>query len=169
VEYRMPDEQQQLREVLEAFADAARRNGITIEEKDIQAECLSSPHRRPSRLPIGKHGVYWFTLRGCCLKVGKVGPLSAARYTSQHHNPQSSNSNLAKSILKSRDRLKKGVPEELHAAIDAISEETVGSWIEQNCTRFNVLIDAKLDDFALTLLESVVQSRFRPIFEGRSR
>src|SRR3989442_5893681 len=164
----VPDEQQQLREVIAAFVEAARRNSIVIEEADIVAECLRALHRRPSRLPLGKHGVYWFTLRNCCLKVGKVGPLSAARYTSQHYNPKSSNSNLAKSILKSRDRLKRTCPVELHPAIDALTEESVGIWIEQNCTRFNVLIDAKFDDFALTLLESVVQSRFRPIFEGRA-
>jgi len=37
-----------------------------------------------------------------CQKLGSKA-LSQARYTSQHYNPKSSNSNLAKSLLKYRD------------------------------------------------------------------
>ena len=163
----MLDESEQLRQAIAAFAEAARLNGVAITETDIEIEHLTPPHRRPSRLPPEKKAVYLFTVGGCCLKVGKAGRLSAARYTSQHYNPKSSNSNLAKSILKEKDLLRRSLPSELHPSIDFISEQVVGSWIEENCTRFNILIDASFDDFALTLLESIVQSKFRPLFEGR--
>ena len=46
--------------------------------------------------------VYVFSEKSQVLKVGKVGPNSQARYTSQHYNPKSARSTLAKSLLKER-------------------------------------------------------------------
>jgi hypothetical protein len=62
----------------------------------ITVEILEKPHNAPRTLPTGHMAVYAFFLNGQVLKVGKVGPKSAARYTSQHYNPASAGSNLAK-------------------------------------------------------------------------
>ena len=100
--------------------------------------------------------VYEFLWRDVCLKVGKVGPNSQARYTSQHYSPSSSNSNLAKSIVSARADL--GVPD--------ITESNVGAWIKSNVDRVNFLLDAEWGIPVLTLLESFLQCRLRPRFEG---
>ncbi len=100
--------------------------------------------------------VYVFVWRGKCLKVGKVGPNSQARFTSQHYLPSSSNSNLAKSILGARESL----------GLEGVAESTVGTWIKANVDRFNFLLDTGCGVPVLILLESFLQCRLRPKFEG---
>ena len=100
--------------------------------------------------------VYVFVWNDICLKVGKVGPNSNARYTSQHYNPRSSNSNLAKSILQAKDNL----------GLINVSESNVGAWIKSNTDRINILLDANLGIPVVTLLESFLQCRLHPKFEG---
>ena len=100
--------------------------------------------------------VYVFEWKGQCLKVGKVGPNSQARYTSQHYGPSSSNSNLAKSVLGGRDEL----------GISAVSKSNVGAWIKNNVDRTNYLLDSECGIPMLTLLESFLQCRLKPRFEG---
>ncbi len=65
----------------------------------ITIEIADKPHRAPRTLPADHVAVYAFFQNGQALKVGKVGPKSAARYTSQHYYPASAGSTLAKSIL----------------------------------------------------------------------
>jgi hypothetical protein len=64
------------------FCKVAALAGVPVSESDILYESLSAPHIRPKRLPAGKKGVYVFASATRCLKVGKVGPKSAARFTS---------------------------------------------------------------------------------------
>jgi hypothetical protein len=59
-----------------------------------------------------------------------VGPKSQARYTSQHYNPQSSNSNLAESLL--------SVGSEL--GLSELSESNASTWIKNNVDRVNFLL-----------------------------
>ena len=88
--------------------------------------------------------------------VGKVGPNSKARYTSQHYNPKSSNSNLAKSILKEKENL----------GLAHLDEANVGAWIKKETDRTNLLLDATIGIPILSFLESFLQCRLRPQFEG---
>lgn len=115
------------------FLFVARLSGVDITESDIYIEQLSAPHQPPKALPPGKMAVYVFFLGPQCLKVGKVGPKSHARYISQHYNSKSSMSNLAKSILKDRDRL----------GTSDINDNSVGKWIKTNTDRVNILIPAE--------------------------
>ena len=138
------------------FLRVASIAGITIEKEKLTVEILSAPHRSPSSLPNGKMAVYVFVWNDICLKVGKVGPNSNARYTSQHYNPRSSNSNLAKSILQAKDNL----------GLINVSESNVGAWIKSNTDRINILLDANLGIPVVTLLESFLQCRLHPKFEG---
>lgn len=142
--------------LLADFKQVARLAGITITDHDITIEKLLAPHIPPSNLPAGKMAVYVFTYNNECLKVGKVGPRSKARYTSQHYNPKSSQSNLAKSILKSKKDF---------GSVE-LTEITVGDWIKKNTDRLNFLINLTLGVPVLTLLESFLQCRLRPRFEG---
>jgi len=146
----------EIKNLLNDFQEISGFAGITISENDILIETLLAPHRPPSLLPNGKMAVYIFFWNEKCLKVGKVGQNSNARYTSQHYNPRSSNSNLAKSILLGKDKL--GLP--------SVSETNVGAWIKSNTDRINILLDSRHGIPALTLLESFFQCRLRPYFEG---
>jgi hypothetical protein len=100
--------------------------------------------------------VYVFSHGTDVLKVGKVGAKSQARYTGQHYNPGSAMSTLAASILADRARLGS-------ADIDEIS---VGRWIRENVDRVNFLMDQRLGVPVLSLLETFLQCRLGPRYEG---
>jgi hypothetical protein len=142
--------------LIEDFGRVVDLAGVSVPRKSISIERLPAPHKAPASLPKGKIAVYVFDWKEQCLKVGKVGPNSQARYTSQHYWPSSSNSNLAKSILTYRDTL----------GLSSVSETNVGSWIKTNVDRTNFLLDAECGIPLLTLLESFLQCRLRPRFEG---
>lgn len=138
------------------FMHVAKLAGLDMKSNDIQIEKLNAPHVPPSTLPKGMMAVYVFHWHSQCLKVGKVGPKSQARYTSQHYNSKSSNSNLAKSILKDKSAL----------GIDGVTEHTVGNWIKNNTDRINFIVPMSLGIPLLSLLESFLQCRLKPRFEG---
>jgi hypothetical protein len=85
-----------------------------------------------------------------------VGPKSQARYTSQHYSPNSSKSNLAKSLLAHKNELN----------LSVLNDRNVGDWIKNNTDRANILIDSSYGVFLLSLMESFFQCRYKPIFEG---
>ena len=85
-----------IRSLLQDFKKVAKLTGVSIAQSDLTVEMLRAPHKPPARLPNGQMAVYVFTFNDECLRVGKVGPKSEARYVSQHYNPKSSKSNLAK-------------------------------------------------------------------------
>jgi hypothetical protein len=138
------------------FIRVSELAGLEIKEQYIQIESLPAPHIPPSTLPSGRMAVYVFHWGNRCLKVGKVGPKSQARYISQHYSPRSSNSNLAKSILKDKSV----------TGINEIDEHTVGNWVKQNTDRVNFLIPESFGIPLLSLLEAFLQCRLRPCFEG---
>ncbi len=90
-----------------------------------------------------------------CLKVGKAGPRSVARYCSQHYG-MNARSTLAKSLLANQSRI----------GVSGLDERNVGEWIRQNTHRFNFLLPSAYGIFAMTLLEAFVQCRLKPEFEG---
>lgn len=137
------------------FERIAEIAGVRLEKGDIAIEKLLAPHKAPSRIPSGKMAVYIFSFRDQVLKVGKAGPKSQARYTSQHYNPSSAASTLAKSLLNDSD---------LESA--EIDEIAVGDWIKKNTDRINLLINENLGIHVLTLLESFAQCRLQPRYEG---
>ena len=89
--------------LVDDFTKAAKLAGLSVAANEISVEVLPAPHTPPTRLPKGKMAVYAFMLGGECLKVGKVGARSTARYVSQHYLPRSSRSNLARSLLDAGD------------------------------------------------------------------
>ena len=147
--------------LLSDFEKVARLAGFDFYTNLITYEALSFPHR-PSNLPNGKQAVYIFSLSKpsqVVLKVGKVGPNSNARFLSQHYNPNSSRSNLAKSLLEHPDSWKE-------LGIDSVDEKTVGDWIRKNTDRENLYLDRTHGMPLLSLLEIFLQCRLHPLFEG---
>ena len=145
-----------LKSIMADFVSVATLSGINIRETDIHIEHVRAPHHPPKALPKKMMAVYIFSWGPNCLKVGKVGPKSQARYTSQHYNHKSSNSNLAKSILKDKLKLR----------ISDVCDDDVGKWIKTNTDRVNILISDEYCVHVLTLLESFLQCRLAPRFEG---
>ncbi|NKQ37279.1 MAG: hypothetical protein HF973_16890 [Chloroflexi bacterium] len=145
-----------IEQLVKDFESVARLAGVDISSGSITVGILKAPHTPPNSLLSGKMAVYVFLWGDVCLKVGKAGPKSQARYTSQHYNPNSSNSNLAKSILKHKTEL--GLPN--------LTDSTVGDWIKSNTDRLNFILDQNLGIPVLSLMEVFFQCRLRPRFEG---
>ena len=143
-------------QTLADFVTVARLAGVTLATEDIRIEALPAPHASPTRLPAETMAVYVFTHGSDVLKVGKVGPKSQARYTSQHYIPGSAKSTLAASMIADAERLGLG---------EADMAE-IGSWIRGEVDRVNILLPARLGVPVLTLLESFLQCRLRPRYEG---
>ena len=138
------------------FTDMAKLAEITLGTNDIIAKELKAPHSPPRDLPTGKMAVYVFFWKDQCLKVGRVGKKSQARYTSHHYNTSSSNSNLAKSVLKDKEKL----------GLNHLTKTSVGNWIKTETDRINFLMDIKAGVPTLSLLETFLQCRLKPRFEG---
>lgn len=139
--------------ILDDFNQVADLAGVSLSKNNISLEILPAPHNPPSKIPSGKMAVYIFMLGEEILKVGKAGPKSQARYTYQHYNPKSSNNNLAKSLLNDIKNYN-------------VNEHDVGDWIKRKTDRINILLDKNIGMPVLTLLESFLQCRLKPRFEG---
>lgn len=141
--------------IADDFVKAARLAGVEIPRSDVQVACLPAPHRPPSSLPAGKLAVYAFMYGGRCLKVGKAGPNSAARYCGQHYGFNAP-STLARSLLKYQSDI----------GVSGLTEQSAKDWICKHTERFDFLIPSRHGVFALSLLEAFVQCRLQPEFEG---
>ena len=153
-------------ELLAAFHEAAKLARLRLSLSDVRFEFLPAPHKRPSRLPAGLQAVYAFFLGEACLKVGKAGPKTQARFVSQHYG-MNAPSTLAKSLLAHRDRAAALLPAERRSEIAALNEQSVDTWIERNTSRAHVFLPTSVGAFPLSLLEAFLQCRFQPIFEGK--
>lgn len=141
--------------LLEDFHKVAQLASVPLTPESISFEVLP-PSKHPSNLPLGKAAVYIFAWKDEYLKVGKVGSKSKARFTSQHYNPNSSASNLAKSVLGDLEKL----------GLTDITESNVGDWVKNNCHRINFFVDVNCGMYAVTLLEVFLQCRLNPRYEG---
>ena len=138
------------------FVKVASIAKIPISLSEIEID-WGAPHEAPRSLPAGRLAVYVFMYGDQCLKVGKAGSKSHARYCSQHYGLNAP-STLAKSLIKYQERLPIG---------DLLNESNVKAWILKNTERVNFLIPEKYDiAAALSLFESFLQCRLRPEFEG---
>lgn len=142
------------KKLVKDFLKVAKLAGIDLPADSVQLKNQAAPHERPT-LPIGKMAVYVFSCGSECLKVGKAGPRSFSRYKHQHYRPGNSGSNLAKSLLACSN-----------PPLCGLNDKNVGSRIESETGRTNFLLDAKLGVPVLNLLESFLQCKLKPKFEG---
>jgi hypothetical protein len=143
-----------------ALRDFAKVSTLTeCDITKIKIDLAPKPHKR-SGLPKERMAVYCFFLSGKALKIGIAGPNSDARFRSQHYNPNSVGSNLAKSILTRPERM--GIP------LPSLSPDTVGGWIMTYTDRLNFLLPASYGKPTLSQLEVFLHARWKPIYEGRA-
>ena len=133
----------------------ASKTAVYVFSDQHRVETLPKPHAPPSRLPASKTAVYVFSDQHRVLKVGRVGPKSQARYTSQHYTG-SAPSTLSGSLL----------TDPTMVARYGLARHNVSSWIKGNTDRVNFILDAKAGPFVLALLETFVQCRLKPVYEG---
>lgn len=153
-----PDENQA--PLLDRFISAVRLAGCDdLRAIDVRVDTwLPGQHTRAA-LDSKTMAVYVFTYGATCLKVGKVGANSLARFTTQHYLPGSSRSNLARSLSHADGWARvPGVP--------ALTIDTVGQWIMDHTTRTNFILHERFGMPVLNLLEAFLQCRLRPVFEG---
>jgi hypothetical protein len=146
----------QIAEALADFASVIKLARSSISYEAMVVEYLDAPHKVPTLLPAGKMAIYAFWWNDEWLKVGKAGPQSEARYTSQHYNPASAPSTLAASLLRDKD---------FHPPT-AFNRDQPGSWIKAHCCRVNILMPSKNEVSTLSLLEAFLHVRLNPRYEG---
>lgn len=148
-------EDSKIKDIVSRFVTVANMAGLDITEQDIEVELLPAPHKPPSKLPNGKFAVYAFFHGNDCLKIGKAGTNSQARYVSQHYG-FSAPSTLAKSIYSDRDGL----------GLHGLLQENTGVWIKENLDRLNIVLPEDVGIEGLNLLEAFLQCYFKPKYEG---
>lgn len=144
------------------FLQVSQLAGLSLQASDIETQVLVAPHKRTG-LPKGKAAVYVFFHGETCLKVGKVGANSDARFRSQHYLPSGAMSNLAKSLcLDFTTKQSRFFHPELRSGFDA---ESVADWMLTNLSRVHFFVDANAPTGTVRLLEVFLQCRLQPIFE----
>jgi hypothetical protein len=154
-------------ELIRCFLQVAQLSGLNVADADVRVDFTPAPHRRPGRLPTDSQGVYIFFLGDTCLKVGKAGPKTAARFCGHHYGFHAP-STLARSIMAHRERVAALMPPVRSAEAMVLSQRSVSDWIETNTSRLNILLPCTVGPFALSLLEAFLHCRLQPIFEGHS-
>ena len=154
------DWREDIRSALRDFEVVSDLAGIKIvvgDQWDI--EWLCAPHRRP-KLPQGKQAVYGFYYHEGWLKIGRAGPNSQARYTSQHYIG-GAGSTLFKS-LRGDDDFRSIVD----IGLEKEAKQDWAAWIERNTHRVNILLPARCDPRLVSLLEAFLHVRLWPRYEG---
>ena len=128
--------------------------GKPIDKDKYEIMDRGRPHQAKN-LPANKMAVYTIWYKDRFLKIGKAGPNSNARFSSQHYNPKSARSTLAASVLKDENMQDIG-----------INENNVGDWIKSNCHRIDILMDSDLGTFTLELIEAALHYKYEPVYEG---
>ena len=143
-------------EILNHLIEVLRLGGFTYTDGDIEIEDLGVPHQPPKTIPEGKMAVYSFFYNGKALKVGKAGPKSKARYTSQHYSSGSAPSTLAASL---EDK-----PEDIGLTKSDVADSK--EWLKQNTQRINFIISSSLGVDVLNLVEAFLIAKLSPVYEG---
>ncbi len=95
---------------------------------------------------------------GAVLKVGRVGPNSGPRFSSQHYSPSAASSSLAKSLLRYRIMWP-------WLGIDEVTEQTVRTWLTSNLDRAQWFVPGGEPE-VLAELEVYIRARIGSVFEG---
>ena len=123
----------------------------------------------PTTLSASEKGVYVFLYGNYCFKVGKAGAKSQARWNSHHYNlDKTTPSTFPKSIKKDVTRFKRFFPVEKHTEIDSLTPDNVKNWVRNNISRMEFKISSSESDYALNFLESLLQFRLMPEYEGKN-
>jgi len=141
---------------LAQLSSAAGLAGFDINENDMQILNWNAGMNThiPAKLPRGFCAVYIFKWNDIYLKVGKANSKSSARYQSHHYYPESSNSNLSKSLLNDT---------EFQTLLGNMS---TSDWLRTNINRYNILIPRDFGSNFVNFAEAFFILKCNPMFEG---
>jgi hypothetical protein len=151
----MNDWCEEIESALAAFVTVAALAKEPIRPDELKVEFLGAPHRPPSSLPAGKMAIYAFWWNGQWLKIGKAGPNSGPRYISQHYTG-SAMSTLSGSLANDTRMYD----------VLGFDRQRPGDWIKKSTCRVNILVSSNRHKELLSLLETFLHARLRPIYEG---
>ena len=141
---------------LKQVVQAAKLAGFEVNEKDLELLSWKAgmETHNPKRLPKEYCAVYIFKWNDIYLKVGKANSKSNARYQSQHYYPDSSKSNLSKSLLSDSEFQ------------ELLGNMSTSDWLRMNINRYNILIPKKFGSKFVNFVEAFFILKCNPMFEG---
>lgn len=131
---------------------------FNIQRDKIKVFDRKKPHKIEV-IPNNYMIVYIFKYNNYYLKIGKAyGKNRNKRPNNYHYRPNSSPSNLAKSIINDPKR------KEYYGIF---ATENIKDWMLENLQRIDIWIDESLGVWTLNLIEVALQYEYRPRYEGR--
>ncbi len=185
----------EIRKVLGAALKSVDYKDFSEDERKIRID-IDHLHDQPEKLneAIKEIAVYMFKYydkyekKDVWLKIGKVGEKSNPRFVSQHYNPNSCKSNLARQLLNDNDGKNensytgwKNIKDKCRGNDGKILEKIkddeikneIKEWIKNNTVRINIYINLYGDEeyeqykyFILSLFESALQCVYTPRYEN---
>ena len=151
------------KEMQDAIVEVSKYLGNEIDITKLEIKFEDKGHNNP-KAKKGCMYIYsfWHDDFEEPLKIGKAGTKTLARYRRNHYIPNSSKSNLARSLINTPETSKKY----------NLNEENIEKWMHDNLYRINIEmpfnIEQGFDSFTLELIESILHYKYRPVFEGRN-
>ena len=179
----------EIREVLGAALESVGYKDFSKDERKIRID-IDHLHDQPEKLNEAEKevAVYMFKYKKEWLKIGKVGEKSNPRFVSQHYNPNSCKSNLARQLLNDNNEKNensytgwKNIKDKCRGNDGKIFEKIkddeikneIKEWIKENTIRINIYINLYEDKeyerykyFILSLFESTLQCKYKPRYEN---
>lgn len=151
----MSDWRDDIERAVSDFTEVATLAGDPITAEELEIVYLPAPHRPPSCIPVGKRAIYGFYQGGRWLKIGQAGPNSQPRYCSQHYTG-GAGSTLSRSLISDLTM----------TTIPRSDSNALGEWIKKETNRVNILLSIDRKRELLSLLESFLHVRLKPLYEG---
>lgn len=148
----------------QCLLEAASLGQVELRGPEVQIRFQDPPHDRP-RFPYWAQALYVFRFQDLCLKVGRAGPNSRARFTTHHYTGSTAYS-LPNVINDCAEPLATELSRGEVQTLEALPVDRVGEWVAKNCGRINILFPSDHPRTTAKLLEAVLQARFDPCYEG---
>src|SRR5690554_5009021 len=134
--------------------NAASLAGFEIPNEELQLQIMEpglDTHLTPA-LPNGFSAVYIFKREEEVLKIGHCGLNCTPCFQGRHYGFNFP-STLARSLINHE------------GWIDLYNENTVGNWIKENTTRYNIYIPASYGNYFRNFAEAFFILKYHPLFE----
>ncbi|WP_418637136.1 hypothetical protein [Winogradskyella sp.] len=141
-------------EDIDNLLQASLLAGFQVPNEELQLQVLEQgldTHLTPA-LPNGFSAIYIFEHQDRVLKVGHCGLNCTPCFQSRHYG-FAFPSTLAKSLMNNAERN------------HLYEENTVGDWIKENTTRYNIYIPASYGNYFRYFAESYFILKYHPLFE----
>lgn len=157
------DYEKLIEELLSEFKSRISLSSITLSESDIKIEILPPSHQQKGTKLSKKEyedkkvAAYLFFLNDLCLKVGMAGTKSYPRVASHHYSVNAPSTLLGSILLDEKD-----------FGVNYPYGPDPVVWMKNNLTKINIFINKEPGENILKDLETFLQRKLKPKYEGRS-